>query len=438
MLVGRSLPYGESSPYDAFGQQIKQLTGVVSGDPPSVAAQVLRATLPAFFGDEDIGDIVAHLGMLLGLPNEGSRVGDVRDRNILFESARRVVRAIADAAPTVLVFEDLHWAESSVLDLIDVLSTDINSAPLLILAAARPDLVDRKPSWGRHPGGVVLALEPLGRADARELAHRLLTRAAGANLAATADDIGEAGDGNPLFIEELVASVSERSARPGGELPTSIRGIIAARLDAIPPLEHAVLLDASVVGRVFWVGALAGLSEQPALLPELIDSLASRDFIREETASRFRDERQFRFKHALIRDVAYAALPRSRRRAAHGAVAAFLEDLHADRESPAELGHHWLEAGDKERAVGYVIAAADQASRGWAKEQAVSLYRQALTLIDEDDLQKRKVVRLRLAVAQQTLYHLRLSDAGRGEPGAQTGQSDQSGKSSGVMSPPIS
>jgi predicted ATPase len=240
----------------------------------------------------------------------------------------------------------------------------------------------------------------------------------------TADDIGEAGDGNPLFIEELVASVAERSARPGGELPTSIRGIIAARLDAIPPLERSVLLDASVVGRVFWVGALAALSEQPQRLSELVDSLAARDFIREEPASRFRDERQFRFKHALIRDVAYAALPRSRRRSAHAAVAAFLEELHADREAPAELGHHWLEAGDKERAVGYVIAAADQASRGWAKEQAVALYRQALTLIDEHDVQKRKVVRLRLAVAQQTLYHLRLSDAGRGEPGAQTDQSD--------------
>jgi class 3 adenylate cyclase len=408
VVVGRSLPYGESSAYDAFAQQIKHVADVPGGDAPGVAVEKLRRTMRALF-DNDTGDeISTHLALMLGLPTESPAVdAGVRDRGVLFSSARRAVQALADMQPTMLVFEDVHWADSSLLDLIESFAAHVDTAALMMLAAARPELTARRPGWGGgRSASVSLVLEPLQQEHARELAVRLLARSAERQLRQTADAIAEAGEGNPLFIEELAASVAERSAQAAGELPSSIRGIIAARLDAIPQPERSVLLDASVVGRVFWDGALAGLTAQPGRLPELLRSLEGRDLVRRELASRFRGHEQFQFKHALIRDVAYAALPRARRRAAHAAVAAFLESVHADADTPAALGHHWLQAGDRERAVRYLVAAADQASRGWAKEEAVAIYRQALALVPEDDVRQRRVLRLKLAVALQMVFHI--------------------------------
>jgi predicted ATPase len=147
---------------------------------------------------------------------------------------------------------------------------------------------------------------------------------------------------------------------------------------------RAVLLDASVVGRVFWDGALARMTPSRRRLPELLASLEDRDLIRPEPVSRFPGPQQFRIKHALIRDVAYAALPRAKRRDAHATVAAFFEVLHGEHDSPAAVGHHWLQAGEGERAAVYLVEAADRASRGWAKGEAVALYRQALTLVEEE------------------------------------------------------
>jgi predicted ATPase len=141
-------------------------------------------------------------------------------------------------------------------------------------------------------------------------------------------------------------------------------------------------------------------------LHELLDSLEGRDFIRREPRSRFRGQQQFRFKHTLIREVAYATLPRAKRKEAHAAVAEFLEEVHAERDSPGALGHHWREAGAREKAADYFVMAAEQASRGWAKEEAVGFYRQALALVREEDRDRYRKLRLKLAVAEQMLYHL--------------------------------
>jgi class 3 adenylate cyclase len=414
VVLGRSLPYGKSSAYDAFAQQVRNVAGVLGGDPPEVVVQKLRRTIEDLIEDESAEEVVRHLALMIGLQTVGSTNADtVSGRHILFASATRFVQALASRQPTVLVFEDLHWADVSLLQLIELMSAQAGPAPLLLLAAARPELRETLPGWGTSgPASVDLALEPLGQQHSRELADQLLARAAQQVLGQTADAISETGEGNPLFIEELVAAVTERSSPAGSQLPTSIRGIIAARLDSIPAPERAVLLDASVVGRVFWDGALSRLAPSRARLPELLDSLEGRDLIRRESATRFPGQQQYRIKHALIRDVAYAALPRARRRAAHAAAAAFFEDLHGEHDSPAAVGHHWLQAGDRERAAAYFVEAADRASRGWAKEEAVALYRQALTLVAEDDPQRRRELRLKLAVALQMLYHVSDAEGG--------------------------
>jgi predicted ATPase len=398
VLVGRALPYGESSAYGAFAQQVRKLAGILGDDAPQNAVDKLRAAVEDLLGDAT--EVTGHVASMVGL---STGVAEARDRRALFDSAIKLMEALAGHQPVVLVFEDLHWADSSLLDLIETLVAEVDGVPLMVISAARPELVARRPGWGAR--GAV-ALEPLGAEDARELAACLLAGSAKKEPSWRAAEFGEVGEGNPLFIEELIACAAERSSPGARELPTSIRGIIAARLDAIAAAERATLLAASVMGMVFWDGALARVTPSPEDLPGLLEALEQRDLVRRDLSSRFRGHRQYRFKHALIRDVAYAALPRAKRREGHASAAAFLEAMHTEGEAPAALGYHWLEAADPERATGHLIAAGDQASRGWAKEEAVALYRQATTLLPEDDLPRRRMLRLKLAMAQQMVYHV--------------------------------
>jgi predicted ATPase len=408
VVLGRSLPYGESGAYGAFAQQVKTVMEVFDSDTTDLAAAKLRQRVEDLLGGEDADEVTAHLAMMLGLPaNEGSADEAVSDRRTLFFSARRFVEALGNDRPTLLVFQDLHWADPSLLDLIEQLSARVENTPLMFLVLTRPELQAERPGWGAQVrASVALPLDALDAERSRELAMRLLAHASAEDADEAAEEICEVGEGNPLFIEELVASVAERSSQAGGELPSSVRGIIAARLDAIPAAERSLLLDASVVGRIFWNGALEQLMAQDGRLPELLDSLESRDLVRREPTSRFRGQQQFRFKHAMIREVAYAALPRTKRRQAHASVAEFLERIHAEHDSPATVGRHWLEAGERERAADYFVTAAEQASRGWAKEEAVEHYRQALELVGEGDRERYRDLRLKLAVAHQTVWHV--------------------------------
>jgi predicted ATPase len=219
-------------------------------------------------------------------------------------------------------------------------------------------------------------------------------------------EIGLIGEGNPLFIEELAASVAENATKEFTELPTTIRGIVSARLDALPPDERAVLLDAAVVGKIFWTGALEGMSSGRLDLAELLDSLEGRDLVRREPVSRLRGDQQFSFKHDLIRDAAYATLPRQQRRKRHAQVAEFLEESTPEIAAAASaLAQHWREAGEDAKAAEYFAVAGDQAGRGWAKEEAVAFYRQALELIGDSDPELRHKLTLRQAVAAAAFLH---------------------------------
>ena len=276
---------------------------------------------------------------------------------------------------------------------------------MLLLALARPELLSERPGWGGGlPAYSALPLERLSESAAHELAEGLSERAGiGIDQVLAVDKTAE---GNPLFIEELVASLAERPAGDAQDLPTSIRAIVAARLDALPADERAILLDASVVGRVFWKGALAQMRPRENL-GALLGSLEQRDLVRREAISRIQGDQQFAFKHGLIRDVAYEILPRAARRERHAAVAAFLEETTGGvGQSLEALAHHWREAGDSERAVEYLLTAADQAGRGWAKEHALALYSEALELVPEDDDDRRRRIRMRQAVTIQALFQI--------------------------------
>jgi class 3 adenylate cyclase len=266
-IRGRSLPYRESSAYFAFALQVKQLCGIFESDPVEVGLHKLRKQVGALVAPGEADTISHHLAILLGLDPEGS----VADRETLFFSVRVFIEAVAKDRPTLLVFEDVHWAEASLLDLIELLAARLRDLPILLLALARPDLLDPRPAWGGGlPAYSALPLEPLTDEEARRLAAHLLPE-----NETSREAVAAGGEGNPLFIEQLAATVAETSPSSAVSLPNSIRGILAARMDALPADERSLLLDAAVVGRVFWRGALERMIEDHDGLSELLGALGA-------------------------------------------------------------------------------------------------------------------------------------------------------------------
>jgi class 3 adenylate cyclase/DNA-binding SARP family transcriptional activator len=400
-VLGRSLPYGESTGYGAFGQQVKAVAGIFETDPVPLAQAKLKRRVSALLPLAWAEEVASHLSLMTGVG--AAAVGP--DKGALLLAARRFVEALGREQPTVLVFEDLHWADPSLLDLVESLAGRAREAPVLLLALARPQLFDTRPGWG---GGLIsstlLELRDLSPADSAELVASLLL---GITDPAIVDALLERGGGNPLFLEELAASVLERPGEPMASLPSGVKAIIAARLDALPAAERQLIFDASVVGKIFWTGALRALGGNGQRVA-VLDRLEARDLVRRQVSSRIEGDDEFSFKHILIREVAYSTLPKTARRSRHGAVARFLEDATGDRaaESASLLAHHWREAGETDRAVDYLLVAAEQAERAWAKGEAISLYGEALDLVPESDAKRRRTIRLRraLLLAQENAF----------------------------------
>jgi class 3 adenylate cyclase len=398
IVRGRCLPYRERSAYGAFAMQVKELAGIYDSDDVAVATEKLRALVERLVGTEEAETVAGHIAILLGFETKTT----APDRDSLFRSVRVFIEAGSRDEPTAFVFEDIHWGDSALLDLIELLAARLHDLPVLLLTLSRPELLDRRPAWG---GGLLayhaLPLEPLGGSDAAELALHLL----GADTKAS--QVAEAAEGNPLFIEQLAAVLIERGPAEADALPTTIRGLVSARLDALPGGERDVLLDASIVGRIFWRGALERIARDPAFLAEALAALERRDLIRRDSMSRIEGDEQWAFKHVLIRDVAYDLQPRTRRREGHRHIAEFIEESTPEvGEAGAALARHWRGAGELEHAVQHFVAAAEEAERGWAKEYAVTLYREALEMTPAEDLDRVRFLRKRLAVAQQAYIHM--------------------------------
>jgi len=398
VVRGRCLPYRERSPYGAFTAQVKELAGIFDSDDVDVATDKLRTLVERLVSKEEAAVVADHLAILLGFETKAS----APDRDSLFQSVRVFIEAGARDEPTAFVFEDIHWADSALLDLIELLAARLHDLPVLLLTNARPELLDARPAWG---GGLVaynaLPLEPLGGTDAAQLALHLL----GADTKAS--HVAQVAEGNPLFIEQLAAVMSERGGEETGGLPTTIRGLVAARLDALPVDEREVILDASISGRLFWRGALERIARDPSCLADALAALERRDLIRRDTVSRIEGDQQWSFKHVLIRDVAYDLQPRGRRRDGHRHVAEFIEASTPEvGEAGAALARHWRAAGELHHAVQHFVAAAEEAERGWAKDYAVTLYKEALDMTPPEEVDRVRFLRKRLAVAQMAMFHL--------------------------------
>jgi predicted ATPase len=411
-LRGRSAGYGDTGPYSAFAQHVAKVAGIYDSDDAADAIGKLRAKAVELAVGEDPSEVADAVAILAGLPVESAPP----DRETLYFSARLFVEAVARDRPTMMVFEDIHFSDPSLLDLIEYLASRVQDVPLLMIATSRPDLLTSRPTWA---GGLLtsrtVSLEPLSAEDAIELTGRLFEQRGLGGLADQADSLAASSDGNPLFIEELTASLAERSTRDASQLPGSIRGIVAARLDALPSAERDVVLDASVVGKVFWRGVLERLRPDRPDLAAQLGLLERRDLIRREASSSIKGDQQFSFKHGLIREVAYLTLPRDERRRCHRTTAEYLEEMSLrSGDSDATLAYHWREAGDAGRSLEHLLAAADLAGRGWAKGRAVHLYAQALELVPEDDPDLKKDIVRKRAVAAASVMHTIDVEAARG------------------------
>ncbi len=317
VLAGRSLPYGEGITYWPLAEMVKVAAGITDDDPVQQAVSKLRACC----GDDAVADLLAlAAGVLEGIETE-------RSQQEIAWAAREWAAELASAQPLVLVFEDIHWAEEPLLDLVQHLAERVKDAPLLIVCLARPELLDLRPGWG---GGrlraTAIELEPLDQADSEELVDALLD-----HRELTFEErraLLEKTEGNPLFVEETTRMLLE-GGTAGQRIPDTLQAIIAARIDRLPRGEKIALQRASVVGRIFWEGALEQLAPELELEPAL-DDLLGRDFITRESRSTISGESAYRFKHVLIRDVAYSGLTKGARADLHQVVAGWLGERAAD------------------------------------------------------------------------------------------------------------
>jgi class 3 adenylate cyclase len=362
---GRCLPYGEGVALWALGEMVKAQAGILETDPAELAqAKLDQAVAELVAEEEEATWVTGHLRPLVGLAVAGETGGDRGAE--AFAAWRRFCEALAEQGPTVLVFEDLHWADDGLLDFLDHLADWVTDVPLLVVCTARPELLTRRPNWaGGKLNATTIALSPLGPEDTARLVAALLGQAL---LPAELQTIllARAG-GNPLYAEEYVRMLADRGFlhKVGGTwrleradalpLPESVQGIIAARLDALGPEEKALLQDAAVVGKVTWVSALAALGgAEPFALERPLHALERRELLRRERRSAVAGERQYTFRHVLVRDVAYGQLPRAARAKKHQRAAEWLEALAPDRaDDRAELlAHHWQAALQYAQAAG--------------------------------------------------------------------------------------
>ncbi|HEY8629199.1 MAG TPA: AAA family ATPase [Gaiellaceae bacterium] len=390
---GRSLPYGEGVSLWALGEIVKAQAGILESDAAGVAEEKLRTAVEALIDESDAAWVTRHLIAVVGAGSGVELSGDRREE--AFSAWRRFLEALAEDRPLVLVFEDLHWADDGVLDFVDHLVDWAERVPMLVLCTARPELLERRPAWG---GGKVNAatvlLEPLSDDETALLVHALLGRSVlAAELQAT---VLERAGGNPLYAEEFVRLLEED--RGDIELPESVQGIIAARLDVLAPEEKRLLQDAAVAGRTFWLSALVAVGDRDERAVErALHGLARREFVQRERRSSVEGETQYLFRHALVREVVYNQIPRAERAEKHRRAAEWIESLGRQEDHAEMLAHHYLSALEYARAANTDVtplveparrslrAAGERALALGAFVSAIRFFEAALGLLAEDD-----------------------------------------------------
>ena len=413
----QGLPYALVRDVFAFRFEIQD------SDPPQTAREKLeRGMLAMCVGvPEAEMRMRAHfLGQLIGFDYSASpHVSGIRDdarqiRDRAFHYAAQFFADVSRELPAVMYLDDVHWADDGSLDFIDYLTRNCADSPLMILCLARPSLLERRPSWGegreRHTR---LSLQPLSRKESRLLVEEILKRARGVPPDLREMVVGGA-EGNPFYVEELIKMLIDQRVIVTGadewsvdtsrlgevKVPPTLTGVLEARLDKLTPQEKGVLQRASVIGRIFWGGAVEHLGagaatsnkratvSEPASGPsaagagvaEVLESLRQKELIYRREASTFAGAREYIFKHALLRDVVYESVLKRDRRAYHRRAAEWLARRSGGRvgEYAGLIAEHYDRAQSAEDAAEWYGRAGRQARETHAPESAIGFYRKAL------------------------------------------------------------
>jgi class 3 adenylate cyclase/tetratricopeptide (TPR) repeat protein len=413
---GRSLPYGEGITYWALAEMAKAQAGILDSDSPADAERKLVEAVEGL-QIESSQLVLESLRPLIGLGAEGETGGDRAER---FAAWRQFFEGLADQGPTVLVFEDLHWADDDLLDFVDHLVDWSSGVPLLVVCTARPELLERRPGWGGgKPNALTLSISPLSDEETARLLGSLLERSV-LPAEVQASLLARAG-GNPLYAEQFARLLAESGVQEDLPLPETVQGIIAARVDALPTGEKQLLQDAAVLGKVFWLGAACAVGGYDhAEGEERLHALERKEFVRRERRSSVGGENEHAFRHVLVRDVAYGQIPRSARGERHERAAAWIEGLGRPDDHAEMLAHHYLEALRLRRATG-AEATAELVARGrsaardggdralalGALPAAARLYEAALELSEPDDAERPELL---LAYARSRVDDTALDD----------------------------
>src|SRR5918996_584047 len=420
VLAGRCLAYGDGITFWPVQDIITEAAGI---DETEDKDEALIKILKFFSGEPEAEMLAARVAQMIGLTEATSGTEE------MFWAARRLLETIARRQPLIVVFDDIHWGEPTLLDFVEHLADWTKDAPVFVVAQARPELLDERPGWagGKFNTSTIL-LEPLSSEESHTLIANLLGRA---QLSETVEkQIAEAAEGTPLFVEEVLAMLIDDGllTRSNGRwtpshdlsritVPPTIQALLAARLDRLDREERAALERASVVGKVFWQSAVVALTEEPGrseLGPQLLN-LVRRELIRPDPST-FTGEQQFRFRHILVRDAAYESLAKETRAELHERFAGWLKQTVGDRYLEYEeiVGYHLEQAARYRVELGLVDKTIDDLSTDAARRLAtagrralgrgdmpasVSLLSRAIALMP-DDHPRRPELLIDLAGAQ--------------------------------------
>jgi class 3 adenylate cyclase/tetratricopeptide (TPR) repeat protein len=424
---GRCLSYGEGITYWPVTEIVKSAAGILqSDDRISVAAKLEEFidALPTRDPDE-LRTIAAALSNVIGIPTtpRGTyAAGDIAQAELHW-GLRRTMQLVAETRPTVVVFEDLHWAEPTLIELVEYLVTPREGTPLLALWTARPELLDANREFANGPGLRRAELEVLPLAAGTQL---LADLTGDAELAASefAEALIANAGGNPLFLEETVrmlddqgmldaARWKEPSERGTLPVPTSLQGLISSRLDRLDRRDKEVAHDASIVGAMFWAGAVAHLEAKNGLVSvdpsPALATLERQDFIRANAVSSVAGEDEYAFKHILIRDVAYGQVPKGRRVQLHVRFSDWVAKFPSSADEFVEIvAWHLEQACRLSRevarspieppflaAAGALANAARRAEQREGMREAQRYYTRALEVLGDDFLERQLELRLR-------------------------------------------
>ncbi len=394
--VGHCPPFGENVTYAALAEIVKSQVGILDTDDEATARARLDTTLRAMCGEQEAARLGDALGPLVGLPGAGLTPAET-------ESAwRRFLLAMTTANPTVLVFEDMHWADEAMLRFVEMLGSIGPGVPLLVVATARPELRERRPGWTSAVSGAVsVSLGPMHDEHIAAM-YRLMFGQAVFPATGVAPLVELAG-GNPLYAHEFVRMLVERGElRPVGgnwalaadgdttPMPQTVQAVIANRLDLLDATDRSVLQAGAVVGNQFWPGAVAAALGIPVDgVTRSLQRLQQRDLVAEHPTSAMAGEPEYAFRHVLVRDVCYQRLPRSERVTRHERTADWLEQITDNRVTDlAEVlaNHRWA-AHEIARTLGmdpepYAPAARAALHRAARRAYALHALDTASTLVD--------------------------------------------------------